>query len=76
MDAALKKRLTWTTKDPRRALANGWMQDPEFCRAFCDLCDQLALVLSPATFKLALRAVEFTGRSTLLRSSSISGARS
>ncbi len=59
MDATLKKRLTWTRKDPHRALANGWVQDPAFCRAFFDLCDHLAFVLSPATFKLALRAVEF-----------------
>lgn len=59
MNAALKKRLTWTEKDPRRALENGWVQDPEFCRGFLDLCDNLALVLSKATFELALRAVEF-----------------
>ncbi len=59
MDTALKKRLAWTAKDPQRALARGWAQDPEFCRAYFDFCDQSALVQSRATFNLALRAVEF-----------------
>ncbi len=59
MNTTIKKRLTWTEKDPRRALANGWVQDPEFCRAFFDRCDHLAFVLSRATCDLALRAVEF-----------------
>ncbi|MCP3964691.1 MAG: hypothetical protein GY719_43240 [bacterium] len=59
MNATLRKRLTWTEKNPRKALENGWVQDPEFCRAFFDRCDHLAFVLSPATFDLALRAVEF-----------------
>ncbi len=58
MDTTLKKRLTWAEKDPRRALDNGWVQDPAFCRAFFDRCDHLAFVLSPATLDLALAAVE------------------
>ena len=59
MNATLRKRLTWTEKNPRKALENGWIRDPEFCRAFFDRCDHLAFVLSPETLDLALRAVEF-----------------
>ncbi len=59
MNASLKKRLTWTRKDPRRALANGWVRDPDFCRAYFDLCDDSALFQSRATLNLSLRAVEF-----------------
>ncbi len=59
MDTALKKRLAWTLKDPRRALVKGWFQDPEFCRAYFDLCDDLALNQGRATLDLALAAVEF-----------------
>ncbi len=59
MDTTLKKRLTWTQKDPRRALVKGWVQDPEFCWAYFDLCDDLALNQSRATLDLALHAVEF-----------------
>ncbi len=58
MERKLRYRLTQTQQDPCRALDAGWVQDPAFVRAFFDLCDHLAFVLSPATFELALRAVE------------------
>lgn len=53
-----RKRLTWATKNPRLALENDWLQDPEFCAGFFDRCDQLAFERSPQMLQIARRAVE------------------
>ncbi len=55
-------RLTQTVKHPASALENGWFEDPKFCQGFFDRCDDLAFVLSPATFELTHRAVEIAER--------------
>ncbi|MEM7585407.1 MAG: hypothetical protein AAF560_18605 [Acidobacteriota bacterium] len=59
MESKLLKRITWAEKDPRSALENGWIRNPQFCHAFFDRCEHLALVASPDLHYLALHAVEF-----------------
>ncbi len=55
-------RLTRAAKQPMLALEKGWYQDPRFCRGYFDLCDDFAFVMSPATFKLTLKAVQIAER--------------
>ncbi len=62
MDSKCRKRLTRAEKNPRLALEKGWFQDPQFCAGFFDRCEHLAFVMSPATFELAMRAVEIASR--------------
>ncbi len=57
-----KQRLTQTAKKPMLALEKGWYKDPRFCQGLCDLCDDLAFVMSPETLQLAHRVVHVAER--------------
>ncbi len=58
----LKQRLTRASKQPSLALEKRWFEDPKFCQGFFDLCDDFVFVMSPATLKLTLKAVEIAER--------------
>ncbi len=57
-DTRRRQRLAWAMKNPRLALEGGWVEDPKFCAAFFDLCEQLAFVQAKHVLEIARRAVE------------------
>lgn len=52
------RRVAKAVRNPRLALDADWHEDPVFCGAFFDQCDDAALLIAPGTLDLALRAVE------------------